>query len=114
MGFLPQSQGEWIREAKRAVFVVALFGYLLFLVEGLTTGLGVYRNPTACWIAVACALVALACSSKTQRWFTGLALIFAVVGSLYGYHKNAEWKHKLDRIRAQKPTQAQSQQETNR
>ena len=101
MGFLPQSKGEWLRQSKHAVFILGLFGYILFLMEGMTTGLGVYRNPTACWIAAGFALLAFGVASKSQRWIAGAALIVAILGSFYGYHKNTEWKEKLDRLESQ-------------
>ena len=43
---------------KLAVFILALFGYLLFLTAGWSTGLGVFHNPGYCWVASAFAVLA--------------------------------------------------------
>ena len=97
MSFIPRSKFEWIQQGKVAVFVLALFGYILFLMEGLSTGLGVYRNPTYCWVAAAFAVLAFVFASRAQRWVAIAALLIAILGGLYGYHANATWRERLDR-----------------
>jgi hypothetical protein len=102
MSFIPQSRSEWIGQMKLAVFVLALFGYLFFLAEGWSTGLGVYHNPRFCWVAGAFALLAFVVASRVQRWVALAALVVAVIVGLYGYHENAVWWEKLKRLQAQK------------
>ena len=97
MNFIPQTKADWIQQAKPAVFALALVGYLLFLMEGLSTGLGVYRHPMYCWISAAFAILALVVASGPQRWVAVTALVIAILSSLYGYHANATWKGKLER-----------------
>jgi len=48
MSFIPQSRSEWIGQTRLAVFILAMLGYLMFLAEGWSTGLGVYHNPKLC------------------------------------------------------------------
>lgn len=95
------SKTEWIQQTKLAVFALALFGYVLLLMEGLSTGLGVHRNPTYCWIAAAFALLALVVASRAQRWVALAALLFAILGSVYACHANAMWREKLKRVQRQ-------------
>jgi hypothetical protein len=114
MGFFPQSKGEWFLQAKRGLYVLALVGYVLLLMEGMSTGLGVYRNPTACWLAACCAVIALACASKAQRWLSVMALMLSIAGAFYGYQQNAVWKERLERIHAKQLSSPHAQTETNK
>jgi hypothetical protein len=98
MSFIPQCRTEWIQQTKLAVFVLALFGYVLFLMEGLSTGLGVYRDPTYCWIAGAFALLALLVASRSQRWVALAALVAAILVGVYGCYANATWRERLKRV----------------
>jgi hypothetical protein len=101
MSFIPQSRTEWIGQIKLAVFILALFGYALFLMEAWDTGLGVYHNPRFCWIAGAFALLALVVASKPQRRIALAAFAVAIVVGIYGYRENAIWKEKLKHAGAQ-------------
>ena len=101
MASLAQIKSEWFQQRKRGLYILALFGYVLFLMEGMSTGLGVYRNPTACWVASFCAVIALACASKAQRWFSLIVLMISIYGAFYGYYRNAQWRVRLDRIQTQ-------------
>ncbi len=100
---VPQAPVSYIVQAKRALLILATFGFVIFFAGGMSTGLGVYRNPTECWIAAGCALVGVACGSGRQRWIAGIAAAVAVAGSLYGYHENDAWRVRLERIRAEHP-----------
>jgi hypothetical protein len=100
MSLMPHSRVEWIQQGKLAVFVLALFGYILFLMEGLSTGLGVYRTPTYCWLAAALAVLAFVFASRPQRWVAVAALVTAILSALYGYHANATWKERLERVQS--------------
>ena len=102
MSFIPQSKSEWIGQMKLAIFVLALVGYLYFLAEGWSTGLGVYHNPRFCWVAGAFALLALVVASRSQRWVALAALGAAIIVGLYGYHENGAWREKLRKVEAQK------------
>jgi hypothetical protein len=102
MSFIPQSRSEWLDQMKLAVFVLALFGYLFFLAEGWSTGLGVYHNPRFCGVAGAFALLALVVASRSQRWVAIAAFVVAVIVGLYGYHENAAWGEKLKKVEAQR------------
>jgi hypothetical protein len=95
MSFIPHGRTEWIQQARLATFVLAFFGYILLLMEGLSTGLGVYRNPTYCWIAGGFALLALAVASKSQKWIAIAALLIAIVCGVYGHYRNTSWREKL-------------------
>jgi len=112
MSFIPHSRLEWIQQAKLAVFVLALFGYILFLMEGLSTGLGVYRNPTYCWVAAALAILAFVFASRSQRWIAIAALVVAILSSLYGYHANAGWKERLERAQTKESAYVLTTEET--
>lgn len=74
----------------RALIILSSFGYVMFLIAGTDTGLGVYQTPAYCFAAFACAAVAAACVSKRARWSWGIAGVAALVFSLYGYHQNTE------------------------
>jgi hypothetical protein len=89
---------------KRASLILAAFGYIMFLIAGMDTGLGVFRTPIYCWAAFACALIAVLCVSKRHRWFWSIAGVVAIAGSLYGYHQNSEWRQRLERFKAQEST----------
>lgn len=97
---------------KRALLIFSAFGYLMFLITGLDTGLGVYRSPAYCFAAVACAIVAAACVSKRLRMYWSIAGVVAIGCCLYGFYQNQEWRDRLDRIQSQQPPSAQM--ETNR
>lgn len=101
MSFLPHGRAEWNQQLKLAVFCLAMFGYVLFLLHGLDTGLGVYRKPTFCWIAAGFAFLAFLAAEKPRRWFALAALVVAVLGSCYGYYANHAWREKLERAQAQ-------------
>jgi len=109
---VPQVQVSYVAQAKRALLILATFGFVIFFWGGMSTGLGVYRNPTECWIAAGCALVGVACGSGRQRWIAGVAAAIAVAGSLYGYHENDAWRVRLERIRATLPPKPAPQTET--
>lgn len=98
---------------KRAVLILAGFAYLLLLLDGISTGLGVYCSPTSCWAAAGCALVAFVCAPTGRRWICAAALVLAIGGSLHGYRHNEQWRAKLDRIRAHQ-TPPPSQTVTNK
>lgn len=100
---------------KRTLLILSAFGYLIFLIAGMDTGLGIYRTPAYCFAAAACAFVAVACVSKSQRWYWGIAGIAAIACSIYGYRQNSEWRERLERIRSQQqPPPPAAQTETNR
>jgi len=80
---------------KLATFVLAFFGYILLLMEGMSTGLGVYRNSTYCWVAGGFALLALAVASKPQKRIAIAALLVAILCGVYGHYRNTRWKQKL-------------------
>ena len=102
------------RPAVAALLILPVFGYVMFLIAGMDTGLGVYRAPAYCFGAAACALVAAACVSKRQRLYWSIAGVAAIACSLYGYHQNSEWRERLGRVRAQQPPPPTAQTETNR
>ena len=115
MSFLPKSKAERIEHLKRGLLILAAFGYVMFLLAGLDTGLGVFRRTLGyCWAALACALVAIPCASKKLRWFWGIAGVAAIAGNLYGHHQNSEWTERLERVRAQQTPPSSSQTVTNR
>jgi hypothetical protein len=97
---------------KRALLILSAFGYLMFLIAGLDTGLGVYCTPAYCFAAVACALVAAFCVSKRARLYWSIAGIAAFACSFFGYYQNYEMHERLERIQAQQPPPSQT--ETNR
>jgi Gpi18-like mannosyltransferase len=97
---------------KRAILILSVFGYLISLIAGLDTGLGVYCTPAYCFAAVACAFIAAACVTKRARLYWSIAGIAAFGCSLYGFYQNHEMHESLDRIKAQQPSSAQT--ETNR
>jgi hypothetical protein len=99
---------------KRALLILSAFGFVVFLIAGMDTGLGVFRTPAYCFAAVACAVVAAACASKRGRLYWSIAGVAAIACSLYGYHQNNEWRVRLDRIRAQQPPPPATQTETNK
>lgn len=111
MSFMPHSRLEWLQQGKLAVFVLSLFGYILFLMEGLSTGLGVYRNPTYCWVAAALAILAFVFASRPRRWVAIAALVIAILGGLYGYHANATWRERLERAQTRESACAHTTQE---
>ena len=94
---------------KRALLILSAFGYLMFLVAGLDTGLGVYRTPAYCFAAVVCAIVAAASVSKRSRLYWSIAAVAALGCSLYGFYQNHEWRERLERVRAQQPPSAQTE-----
>src|SRR5579872_6455797 len=99
---------------KRALLILAAIGYFIFFVEGLDTGLGLYRTPSSCWTAAGCAAVAMACCPKRRRWLWSIAGIAAIAGSLYGYHENAKWRAIMDRVQRHHVMPPASRTETNR
>src|SRR5258706_9345593 len=99
---------------KRALLILAAFGYVMFFIMGIDTGLGVYRSPSYCWAAFACALVAAACVSKRQRRIWIIAGVIAMAASFYGYHQNNEWRERLERIRTRQAPPSTSQTGMNR
>ena len=99
---------------KRGLLILSGFGYVMFLVAGLDTGLGVYRTPAYCFAALACAVVAAACVAKKPRLYWSIAGVAAVLCSVYGYHQNSEWHETLESIRAQRQSQPAVQTETTR
>jgi len=94
---------------KRALLILSAFGYLMFLIAGLDSGLGVYRTPACCFAAVACAIVAAACVSKGARLYWITAGVAAFGCSVYGFYQNHEWRERLERIQAQQPASAQTE-----
>ncbi len=102
MSFIPQSRSEWIGQTKLAIFILAMLGFVMFLAEGWSTGLGVCHNPKLCWVAGAFALLALVVGSRTQRWVALAALVLAILVGLYGYRENARWREKLQRVQERK------------
>jgi hypothetical protein len=60
---------------RRGVFILAGFGYVMFLVAGLDTGSGVYRTPGYGFAALAFAVVGAALPAKRQT-ISCLALYF--------------------------------------
>ena len=112
MSFIPHSRVEWIQQAKLAVFVLALFGYIHFLMEGLSTGMGVYRNPTYCWVAAAFAILAFVFASRSQRWIAIAALVVPILSSLYGYHANATWRERLERAQTRESAYTHTPEES--
>lgn len=98
----------------RALLIMSSFGYAMFLIAGLDTGLGVYRTPAYCFAALACAGVGAACVSMRARWCWGVAGAAAVVCSLYGYRQNDQWREKLAHIRAQQPQSTAAHSDTNK
>jgi hypothetical protein len=94
MSFIPQSKTEWIGQLKLPVLILAMFGYLIFLLAGWSTGLGVIHNPSYCWVASA---FAIAVASGSQRWVALMALVVSVFIGAYGYHDNAAWRKRLSR-----------------
>jgi small-conductance mechanosensitive channel len=107
-----QVQVGYVAQVRRALLMLASFGFVIFFWGGMSTGLGVFRNPTECWIAAGYALVGVACASGRQRWIAGIAAVVAVAGSLYGYHENDAWRVRLERIRAEHPPKTAPQTET--
>jgi len=101
MRFMPQTKVEWVQQLKLAVLVLALSGYAFFLVEGLSSGLGVYRHPTYCWVATGFAFVTLIVASPPQRWIAILAIVAGVLSAIYGYHENANWRERLKVLNSQ-------------
>ncbi len=87
---------------KLAVFILALFGYLLFLTAGWSTDLGVFHNPGYCWVASAFALLAFVVGSRSQRWAALAALVIAILVGVYGYHDNALWREKIKQMQSRK------------
>jgi hypothetical protein len=103
----------WLRSAlgcnlgmKRALLILASFGYVMFLIAGTDTGLGVYRTPAWCFAAVVCAGVAVAYVTAGAKWYWSIAGAAALVLSFYGYHQNDQWREKLSRVQAQHPAPA--------
>jgi hypothetical protein len=87
---------------KRALLILSAFGYLMLLMEGTSTGLGVYRTPAYCFAAAACAGLAVVCASGRARWYWSIAAIAALGFGFYGYHKNGERRERLGRYQAQR------------
>jgi len=110
-----ETRTERIEHMKRGLLILAAFGYVMCLLAGMDQGLGVfYRSLGYCWAALACALVAIACTSKKQRWFWGLAGVAAIVGNLYGHHQNGVMRETLERVQAKQTPPSTSQTFTNR
>ncbi|MCP5524392.1 MAG: hypothetical protein H7A46_22915 [Verrucomicrobiales bacterium] len=101
MSLLPHGRSEWTQQLKLAVFCLAMFGCVLFLLHGLDTGLGVYRKPTFCWISACFAFLAFLAAEGPRRRVALAALVVAVLGSVYGYYANNAWREKLERVQAQ-------------
>ncbi|MBP7826835.1 MAG: hypothetical protein KA236_09830 [Verrucomicrobia bacterium] len=88
---------------KRKLLFIAGVGYAVFLIAGLDTGLGVYRTPAYCLAALACAVLAAACTTKRPRVYWIIAGIAAILCTVYGYRQNQQWRERLERIKAQQP-----------
>lgn len=86
---------------RRGLITLSGLGYVMFLWAGLDTGLGVYRTPAYCFLALFCAAAATACASKRVRLWWTVAGLAAIVCGAYGYHQNREWRERLERIRAE-------------
>jgi hypothetical protein len=82
-------------QVRSAVLILAAFSYILLIMEGLSNGLGVYRKPIFCWIALGCAAVGARLSPKTYQWFWAFAVVFAIGAGLFDHYKNNEWHRKL-------------------
>jgi hypothetical protein len=98
MSFVPQSRGEWILQARLAVFVLSLFAYLFFLSAGWSTSLGVFHNPGYCWFASGCALLAFVVGSRPQKWAALSALVVSIFVGVYGCRDNAAWRERLKQV----------------
>jgi hypothetical protein len=94
--------------------ILALLAWLSFFVEGISTGLGIYRHPDSCWIAAGVAVLAALCAHASQRWWAVLALALAVGGALYGYQHNARTREWWQRFEARQHAAESSQSSTNK
>ena len=96
------------------MLILSGFGYVMFLIAGLDTGLGVYRTPAYCFAALACALVPAVCAAKRTRLYWSIAGIAAIACGLYGYHENRQWRERLERVLAEHQALPTTQMGTNR
>ncbi len=99
---------------RHGLLIFSGFGYVMFLIAGMDTGLGVYRTPAYCFAALACALVAAVCAAKKPRLYWSIAGIVAIACSLYGYHENRQWHERIERVRGEHRADPTAQIETNR
>ena len=114
VSFIPKNRSEWVRQARAGVLVIASLVWLSLFIDGVSTGLGIYRHPTSCWIAAVVALIALVPARAKQRWWVFLALAFAVGGALYGDSKNASTRDRWQRFEARQHAAELSQPNTNK
>ena len=96
---------------KRGLLILSGFGYVMFLVAGIGTGLGVYRTPAYCFGALGCAVVAAMCAAKRPRVYWSIAGAAAIACSLYGYHENYTWRERLERAQLERGAPPASQAE---
>ena len=102
------------RPLQRALFILTAIVYAVLFLNGISSDLGVYCNPTTFWIAAGCGLIGIAVGSKTQKWIAGIALVVAIFAALYGYRHNIELRTTLERLQAQPTPLSASQTETNK
>jgi endonuclease/exonuclease/phosphatase (EEP) superfamily protein YafD len=114
VSFIPKGKDEWLSQSRRGVLILALLAWLSFFVEGISTGLGIYRHPDSCWIAAGVAVLAALCAHASQRWWAVLALALAVGGALYGYQHNARTREWWQRFEARQHAAESSQSSTNK
>jgi hypothetical protein len=86
---------------RRGLLILAGFGYIMLLMAGMDTGLGVYRTPAYSLASVGCAIIAALCSEQRQRFFWVIAALAAILFSVYGFQQNNQWRERLDRFQKQ-------------
>jgi len=86
----------------------------MFVFAGMDTGLGVFRTPAYCWVAIPCALIAAVCSAKRRRWYWIIAGAAAVVCSIYGYQQNSKWRERVEHFPVKQAPPPAEQPESNR
>jgi len=90
---------------RRFLLIVAAGAYAAFLVRAALPTLSMYYDFTAYLFMGACALIATVCARGSERWFTSIALVFAVAASIYAGNYNAQRRAKVrEHFRTHHPT----------
>jgi hypothetical protein len=68
---------------RRVLLIFAAGAYAVFLVRATLPTLSIYYDFTAYLFMVGSAAIATVCVRGAQRWFTWIALVFAVAAAIY-------------------------------